>query len=60
MINAYLNLFRETGITILHPSTDQYTRVWAGKKTFHEMIREQWEHTIIGVGILIFTRQKKV
>ncbi len=52
MINAYLNLFRDTGITILHPSTDQYTRVWAGKKTFHEMIREQWEHTIIGVGDL--------
>ncbi|MEO2205906.1 alkene reductase [Paenibacillus pabuli] len=52
MIDAYLNLFRETGITILHPSTDRFTTAWAGERTFHEMIRQQWEHTIIGVGNL--------
>lgn len=52
MLNAYLNLFRETGITILHPSTDRYTRVWDGEQNFHEVIREQWDGIIIGVGDL--------
>lgn len=52
MIDAYLNLFRETGITILHPSTDQYTKAWEGEQSFHERIRSQWDGIIIGVGDL--------
>jgi len=52
MIDAYLKLFRETGITILHPSTDHYAKAWAGEQSFHERIRSQWEGIIIGVGNL--------
>lgn len=52
VLNAYLNLFRETGITILHPSTDRYTTVWTEEQNFHEAIREQWDGIIIGVGDL--------
>ena len=52
MIDAYLNLFRETGITILHPSTDQYTKAWEGEQSFHERIRSRWDGIIIGVGEL--------
>lgn len=52
MIDAYLNLFRETGITILHPSTDHYAKAWEGEKSFHERIRSQWDGIIIGVGNL--------
>ncbi|WP_264933432.1 alkene reductase [Paenibacillus sp. LS1] len=52
MIDAYLNLFRETGITILHPSTDHYAKAWDGEQSFHERIRSQWDGIIIGVGDL--------
>lgn len=52
MIDAYLNLFRETGITILHPSTDHYAKAWEGEQTFHERIRSRWDGIIIGVGDL--------
>lgn len=52
MIDAYLNLFRETGITILHPSTDHYAKVWEGEQSFHERIRSRWDGIIIGVGDL--------
>ncbi|WP_339806756.1 alkene reductase [Paenibacillus sp. FSL R5-0766] len=52
MIDAYLNLFRETGITILHPSTDHYVKAWEGEQTFHERIRSRWDGIIIGVGDL--------
>ncbi|WP_228469041.1 oxidoreductase [Paenibacillus sp. JNUCC31] len=52
MIDAYLNLFRETGISILHPSTERYTRTWEGEQTFHQSIRSQWDGIIIGVGNL--------
>ncbi|WP_440115564.1 oxidoreductase [Paenibacillus sp. QZ-Y1] len=52
MIDAYLNLFRETGISILHPSIDRYTRTWEGEQTFHQRIRSQWDGIIIGVGDL--------
>uniref|UniRef100_UPI00403F6C33 oxidoreductase n=1 Tax=Paenibacillus sp. FSL R7-0313 TaxID=2954532 RepID=UPI00403F6C33 len=52
MIDAYLNLFRETGITILHPSTDHYAKAWDGEQSFHEWIRSQWDGIIIGVGDL--------
>lgn len=52
MIDAYLKLFRETGITILHPATDHYAKAWEGEKSFHERIRSQWDGIIIGVGNL--------
>ncbi|WKL04788.1 hypothetical protein Q0F98_19095 [Paenibacillus amylolyticus] len=52
MIDAYLNLFHETGITILHPSTDHYAKAWDGEQSFHEWIRSQWDGIIIGVGDL--------
>ncbi|WP_017691057.1 hypothetical protein [Paenibacillus sp. PAMC 26794] len=52
MIDVYLNLFRETGITILHPSTDHYAKAWDGEQSFHERIRSRWDGIIIGVGNL--------
>ncbi len=52
MIDAYLNLFRETGIMILHPSTDHYAKAWDGGQFFHERIRSRWDGIIIGVGDL--------
>nr|WP_145402295.1 alkene reductase [Paenibacillus xylanexedens] len=49
---AYLELFRETGITILHPSTENYTKAWSDGLHFHQAVRAQWEHIVIGVGNL--------
>ncbi|WP_366295966.1 alkene reductase [Paenibacillus sp. AN1007] len=58
-IRAYLELFRETGITILHPSTESYAEVWSDGLNFHQAVRSQWEHTIIGVGNLDLERAEE-
>ncbi|PYE48027.1 alkene reductase [Paenibacillus barcinonensis] len=51
-LHAYLELFRETGITILHPSTENYAKAWSDRLNFHQAVRAQWEHIVIGVGDL--------
>lgn len=58
-LHAYLALFRETGITILHPSTESYASVWLDGLNFHQAIRTQWEHMIIGVGNLSLERAEE-
>ncbi|MCM3174796.1 alkene reductase [Paenibacillus sp. MER 99-2] len=52
MISSYLDLLRELNITVLHPSTEEFTEIWAKKQNLYQIIRRQWEGTIIGVGHL--------
>lgn len=58
-LQAYLEVFRETGITILHPSTESYAAAWSGEFNFHQAVRMQWEHIIIGVGDLSLERAEE-
>lgn len=49
-IEAYLNVFREEGLRVLHPSTNRYNQPLADGMTLHELIRNRWDGNIIGVG----------
>ncbi|MCR2805568.1 oxidoreductase [Paenibacillus soyae] len=49
-IEAYLEVFRETGLRVLHPSTNTFTQPMADGMTLHELIRKRWDGAIIGVG----------
>jgi len=51
-IAAYIQIFKELGLTILHPSTNQFTNIFINGKTFHQAVREHWKGIIIGVGNL--------
>ncbi len=45
-------MYKEIGLTILHPSVNSFTEVFANGLTFHQMVRKYWDGTIIGVGNL--------
>ncbi|WP_210366010.1 alkene reductase [Bacillus sp. REN3] len=49
-IQTFTKTFKETGIKILHPSTNHFEDVISGGLTLHQMVREYWKGTIIGVG----------
>jgi N-ethylmaleimide reductase len=49
-IEAYLEVFREAGLRVLHPSTNTFTQPVANGMTLHELIRNRWDGAIIGVG----------
>jgi N-ethylmaleimide reductase len=59
MIEAFIDLFEETGISIIHASTDQFTEIIENEKSFHQLIREIWNKTLIGVGSLDFQTAEK-
>ncbi|MGM2836947.1 alkene reductase, partial [Bacillus cereus group sp. Bce025] len=46
------NMFKEVGLTMIHPSTMNYTQEIADGKNFHQLVRKYWEGTIVGVGNL--------
>lgn len=54
MIDAFIELFEETGISILHASTNHFTEKIEDGKSLHQLIREKWNGTLIGVGSLDF------
>ncbi|MFD0693513.1 alkene reductase [Paenibacillus sp. GCM10027628] len=49
---AYIHIFKELGLTILHPSTNQFTKIFANGMTFHQAVRKYWSGILIGVGNL--------
>ncbi|MGG0856689.1 alkene reductase [Metabacillus fastidiosus] len=51
-IKAFIQVFSEVGIQILHPSTNNFTGKIANGMTFHELVRKYWDGIIIGVGNL--------
>lgn len=59
MIDAFIEIFKETGISILHASTNQFNETIDGEQTFHQLIRKKWDKTLIGVGSLDFDIAEK-
>lgn len=51
-IKAFIQIFKEVGIKILHPSTNNFTEKLSNDMTFHQLVRKYWEGPIIGVGNL--------
>ncbi|WP_419465978.1 alkene reductase [Bacillus spongiae] len=51
-VKAFIQLFNEVGIKILHPSTNDFTEKVANDMTFHQLVRKYWDGIIIGVGNL--------
>lgn len=49
-IEAYLEVFHEIGLRVLHPSTNTFLHPMAEGMTLHELVRKYWDGTIIGVG----------
>ncbi|MFC5529679.1 alkene reductase [Cohnella yongneupensis] len=49
-VDAYLGMFREVGLRVLHPSTNTFSRPVSGDLTLHELVHERWDGAIIGVG----------
>ncbi|WP_454191102.1 oxidoreductase [Paenibacillus sp. Marseille-Q7038] len=53
-IAAYIHIFREMGLSLLHPSTNEFTKIFTNGMTFHQTVRKYWNGNIIGVGNLDF------
>jgi N-ethylmaleimide reductase len=51
-IRTLIEVFREVGATLIHPSTMKFTRVIADGKTMHQLVRKYWDGVIVGVGTL--------
>ena len=51
-IETFINMFKEVGLTMIHPSTMNYTQEIADGKNFHQLVRKYWDGTIVGVGNL--------
>jgi len=51
-IKALVQVFKEVGIQIIHPSTNNFTEKMASGMTFHQLVRKHWDGIIIGVGNL--------
>ncbi|GAA0371318.1 2,4-dienoyl-CoA reductase-like NADH-dependent reductase (Old Yellow Enzyme family) [Bacillus horti] len=51
-IKEFLNLFRELDLSVIHPSTNHFNAKIDQGKTLHEIVQENWEGSIIGVGNL--------
>ncbi|MGP4081584.1 alkene reductase [Pseudalkalibacillus sp. R45] len=51
-VQTFTDAFRKVGIKILHPSVHQFDKVLKNGQTLHELVREYWYDTIIGVGNL--------
>lgn len=51
-IQLYLDLFKEMGLNILHPSTNRFDQFISNDQTLHELVRKYWTGSIIGVGDL--------
>ncbi|MGG0240141.1 alkene reductase [Bacillus rhizoplanae] len=51
-IQTFVEMFYEVGLTMIHPSTMNYTQVIADGKNLHQLVRKYWEGIIVGVGNL--------
>ncbi|PFE05324.1 alkene reductase [Bacillus cereus] len=51
-IKTFIEMFCEVGLTMIHPSTMNYTQVIADGKNLHQLVRKYWEGIIVGVGNL--------
>ncbi|WP_410515222.1 alkene reductase [Paenibacillus sp. BR2-3] len=51
-VAAYIRVFKEIGLSFLHPSTNQFSEVLTNGLTFHQTVRKYWDGMIIGVGNL--------
>ncbi|GAA3333345.1 hypothetical protein GCM10020331_097020 [Ectobacillus funiculus] len=52
-IQTFIEAFKEVGMTMIHPSTMEFTKNncrW--KKTMHQLVRKYWDGVIVGVGDL--------
>lgn len=49
-VQTFVDAFKECGLTILHPSTNDFSQVIASGLTLHQLVRKYWEGHIIGVG----------
>lgn len=49
-LDAFISMFHDVGLRILHPSANTFTQPLSGGLTLHEMVRQRWKGTIIGVG----------
>ncbi|MBD8501135.1 alkene reductase [Paenibacillus arenosi] len=51
-IRTFVEAFKESGLTMIHPSTMDFSQVIADGLTLHELVRTYWDGIIIGVGNL--------
>ncbi|MDQ0059883.1 oxidoreductase [Paenibacillus harenae] len=51
-VKAFLRVFEDIGLSIIHPSTPNYTEILADGLTFHQWVRKYWDGIMIGVGNL--------
>ena len=51
-IQTFIEMFSEVGLTMIHPSTMNYTQVIANGKNLHQLVRKYWNGIIVGVGNL--------
>ncbi|TDQ40705.1 N-ethylmaleimide reductase [Aureibacillus halotolerans] len=51
-VQTYIDVFHETGVKIIHPSTNDFTQEITNGKTFHQLVRKYWDGVVIGVGNL--------
>ncbi|WP_410983300.1 alkene reductase [Bacillus cereus] len=51
-IQTFVEMFHEVGLTMIHPSTMNYTQVIADGKNLHQLVRKYWNGIIVGVGNL--------
>ncbi len=51
-VRTFVEAFKESGLTMIHPSTMDYSQVVADGLTLHEIVRTYWDGSIIGVGNL--------
>ncbi|MGF9966130.1 alkene reductase [Bacillus rhizoplanae] len=51
-IQTFVEMFYEIGLTMIHPSTMNYTQVIADGKNLHQLVRKYWDGIIVGVGNL--------
>ncbi|SFX54528.1 N-ethylmaleimide reductase [Thermoactinomyces sp. DSM 45891] len=49
-IETFVNMFREVGLMMIHPSTMDYTQVISEGKNFHQLVRKYWDGIMVGVG----------
>ncbi|MDQ0418879.1 N-ethylmaleimide reductase [Croceifilum oryzae] len=51
-VKTFVEMFKEVGLTMIHPSTMDYTRVISDGKNFHQLVRKYWDGIMVGVGSL--------
>ncbi|TWE01946.1 N-ethylmaleimide reductase [Neobacillus bataviensis] len=51
-IQTFIEACKEVGMTMIHPSTMEFTKTIADGKTMHQLVRKYWDGVIVGVGDL--------